>query len=444
MTAKEVAGHHGSKTGFQHYLVLIILFLVTSFVCYQFLVPKAIESVVVALFSPEGQKLATVDGVKAETAGGKVETSGVTKLKGVIKTDYIFDFTSRHRTLESDGYAKESNEWIVKAPKLGEEAIVLEPMFAISILSAVMGLGFSMLVTLILPSGIGIMANKTEREIGHTKSKIRLQTGFSDQIVDILTMNDARLKAMSEDEAARKGLVTAFKTVWQRTEQDEEHGAGRRLAFNDVFNDETDLVEFRKEVIYIRIREFFSDFVQKEIEDVVSAQQWSRNHLSFMKGLRLYMSHHFTEKYSNNVTGAAYGGAAILIVIIGVRGLKFIPPTRPSLILGAIFLEGSMLALLAFTLVYTQEEERMDKMLKKMEDANRSQLGTLENVSKDMHLMSNALVTGNSDLIKAKVKDAVTEYLSNPSNIRGELAEEIANKLGELFAQMGKPQKSKS
>lgn len=442
MTAKEVARHHGAKTGFQHYLVLLILFLSFTFVFYQFLVPKAIESVVLALFSPEGKKLAKVDGVNAEKASEKAVYNG--KMKGVIKTDYIFDFTSRHRTMEDDGYVKEGNEWIVKAPKLGEEAIVLEPIMATSILSAVLGLSFSMLLTLILPSGIGIMACKVEREIVHTKSKIRLQTGFSDNIVEILTMQDSRLRTMAEDESSRKTVMAAFKTIWHRTEQDEEHGPGRRLALHDILNDETDLVEFRNEVAFLRIREFFSDFVQKEIEDVIAAQQYSRNHLAFMKGLRLYMSHHFTEKYSNNVTGAAYAGAAILIVVIGVRGLKFIPPTRPSLILGAIFLEGSMLALLAFVLVYTQEEERMDKMLKKMEDANRSQLGTLENVSKDMHMMSNALVQGNSEIIRSKVKDAVTEYLANPANIRGELAEEIANKLGELFAQMGSAQKSKS
>jgi hypothetical protein len=127
------------------------------------------------------------------------------------------------------------------------------------------------------------------------------------------------------------------------------------------------------------------------------------------------------------VTGLAYFGAAILIIIIGVRGLKFIPATRPSLILGAIFLEGAMLALMAFTLLYTQEEERMDRMLKKMEDANRNQLDTLEDVSKDMHKVAVALVEGNSEMIKQKVNQAVSEYLSDEKNIQGELAKEIGD-----------------
>ncbi len=442
MTAKEVPGHHEAKTGFQHYLVLLILFATFTFGFYQFIIPKAMEAMVVSLFSPDGVKLPRIDGVLAEKANESAVYNG--KMKGVIKTDYIFDFTSRHRTLENDGYVKESSEWVVKAPKLGEEAIVLEPIMAVSILAAVLGASLSMLLTLILPSSIGVMANKVDREITHTKAKIRLQTGFSDSVVDILTMPDNKLSAMSADESARKTIATAFDIIWQRTEQGEQHGAHRHIELSDLLHDDTDIVEFRKEVINMRITEFFSDFVQQEIEDVISAQEYSRNHLQFMKGLRLYMSHHFTEKYANNVTGAAYGGAAILIVVIGVRGLKFIPPTRPSLILGAIFLEGSMLALLAFTLVYTQEEERMDKMLKKMEDANRSQLGTLEDVSKDMHTLASALVEGNSEMIKEKVKLAVSEYLANPVNIRGELADEIARKLGELFAQMGAAHKSKS
>ena len=184
---------------------------------------------------------------------------------------------------------------------------------------------------------------------------------------------------------------------------------------------------FRNELLFLRIREFFSDFVVKEIQDTISAQEWEKNQFLIFKALRLYMSHHFTEGYSNTVTGLAYFGAAILIIIIGIRGLKFIPATRPSLILGAIFLEGAMLALMAFTLLYTQEEERMDRMLKKMEDANRNQLETLEDVSKDMHKVAVALVEGNSEMIKQKVHQAVSEYLSDEKNIQGELAKEIGD-----------------
>jgi hypothetical protein len=141
------------------------------------------------------------------------------------------------------------------------------------------------------------------------------------------------------------------------------------------------------------------------------------------------MSHHFTEKYSNNVTGLAYGGAAILIVIIGIRGLKFIPATRPSLILAAISLEGMLLALLAFVLLYTEEEERMDKMLKKMEDASKNQLETMKDVSVDMHQLSDALVGETSDIIKQKVELAISEALASDENVKKVVSDKVAEKI---------------
>jgi hypothetical protein len=220
--------------------------------------------------------------------------------------------------------------------------------------------------------------------------------------------------------------------VWDRTqvETDEAHGHTRRsVRFEEVFTPDVDLVEFRTEALFIRIKEYYSDFVLKEIEDTTLGLQYSRNRLRFMRGLRLYMSHHFTEKYSNNVTGFAYGGAAILIVIIGIRGLKFIPATKPSMILAAISLEGSLLALLAFGLVYTEEEERMDKMLKKMEDANKSQLETMRDVAEDMHSMSGALVGGTSELIKRKVEEAIAESLSSDDSVKKVVSEKVAEKI---------------
>ncbi|MBS1538202.1 MAG: hypothetical protein JST20_10695 [Bacteroidetes bacterium] len=420
MTAKD-AKKHTYKHGIQHYIVLLGLLVSISYLFYSFIIPRAVEGAVVSLFKPEGEKeMGHFDGVIAmgtQEAGRFKPGSG---LKGIINTEYLFDFTNNPRTEAKDGYSKKSDEWVVRAPKLGEEAIILQPMIGFSILAFVFGAGISMVLTLIFPATIGFMAYKVDREIIHTKSKIRLQTGFNNDIVEVLTVSEKQLETMDRDHVAK-----VFRYVWDRTEPEEDVTGKQGIKFSSMFDDNTDILEFRDEVLYLRIKEFFSDFVMKEIIDTKEAQSYSRNRLQFMKGLRLYMSHHFTEKYSNNVTGLAYFGAAILIIVIGVRGLKFIPPTRPSLILGAIFLEGSMLGLLAFTLVYTEEEERMDRMLKKMEDASRNQLETLEDVSKDMHKMSVALVEGNSDLIKTKINQAVTEFLSNPNNLRGEVADEL-------------------
>ena len=57
------------------------------------------------------------------------------------------------------------------------------------------------------------------------------------------------------------------------------------------------------------------------------------------KGLMVYLRFYFTVKYSNTLLGLVYMGAAILIIIIGLRGLKFIPATDPSLVIFSLGLE---------------------------------------------------------------------------------------------------------
>jgi len=442
---KKHGGHNDYKETSTHYVVFLGLFAAIAFSVYTFVVPAAVQNAVIFLFKPDGvthtisfsefqghankehvkhEALVSFDGVISE-AGAEASkfVEGQNKpLKGVINNEYIFDLTDASRTEQTDGYTKLSGEWILKAPKLGEAAIVIEPALGFTILALVFGLAFAILITFVLPPHIGYMAIKVRREIHHAKSKVRLQTGFPDDIVEILTLPDNRLYDLADND--RRKIEIAFKKVWDRTDNNE---GSANIRFTSVFDDNTDVVLFRNEMLFLRMKEFFSDFVVQEIHDTVSAQEWEKNQFSIFKALRLYMSHHFTESYANTVTGLAYFGAAILIIIIGIRGLKFIPATRPSLILGAIFLEGAMLALMAFTLLYTQEEERMDRMLKKMEDANRNQLDTLEDVSKDMHKVAVALVEGNSEMIKQKVNQAVSDYLSDEKNIQGELAKEIGD-----------------
>ncbi len=429
--------HKPNKAGIQHTLVFLALLVVLSYGAYSFIIPRVVEGAVLALFQPHDKKLKDnfkevqphLFAVVTDKFTGTVPSNE--KLKQYIKTDYIFDFTSATREEALDGYTKGAGEWIMKANGeggLGESAIIIEPILGFTVLSIVLGFGLSIVVTFFLPSGIGYMAQKVEREIHHTKDKIRLQTGFSTEIVDLLTMPDHDLAALEPHQ-----VRSAFKFVWDRTSVDDEDVAaqhGKRIIrFEEVFAPDVDIVMFRNEVLYLRLKEFFSDFVLKEIQDTTNGIIWSRNRLAFFKGLRLYMAHHFTEKYSNNVTGFAYFGAAILIVIIGVRGLKFIPATKPSLILAAISLEGSLLALLAFGLVYTEEEERMDKMLKKMEDANKNQLETMKDVSQDMHSLAGALVGETSELIKRKVEEAIAESLASDDNVKRVVSDKVAEKI---------------
>ncbi len=77
-------------------------------------------------------------------------------------------------------------------------------------------------------------------------------------------------------------------------------------------------------------------------------------------GLIIYMRMHFTVKYSNAMLGLVYIGAAVLIVIIGLRGLKLVPSTQPTIILFALSLEFCFLILYAITVIYSKEEEEQD------------------------------------------------------------------------------------
>ncbi len=430
------ANEHGAapKAGMQHTLLLLALVAVFSFGFYTLVIPRGVEGAVLSLFHPHDEKenqsfkevVPGVFAVMKDTT--KPAPAGAENLKEYIKTDYIFDFSHAERSEAVAGYSKGAGEWVVKANGeggLGEAAIILEPAQGFTILSLVLGFALAIFVTFFMPSSIGYMAQKVDREIHHTKTKIRLQTGFSDEIVDLLVMPDKQLMELETHQ-----VRSSFKVVWDRTMQDTDRNNGRRVVrFEDVFSNDVSLAEFRKEVLFIRIQEFFSDFVVNEIIDTTAGLVWSGNRGKFFGGLRLYMAHHFTEKYSNNVTGLAYFGAAILIVIIGIRGLKFIPATKPSLILAAISLEGSLLALLAFGLIYTGEEERVDKLMKKMEDAAKLQLETMKDVSQDMHQMASALVGETSEIIKKKVELAIADALASDDNVKRVVSDKVAEKI---------------
>lgn len=421
------------KLGASHVLLWVAM-LAALFTLFQFsVIPWATAQFVVPLFKPSGDKLEKIGFVQfkglvwasvSKDAEAKLSGGDVDIKKDLINKEYIFDFTWEERTQEEHGYTKASSEYYAKSEVLGENAIILEPWIGFWVLALVLAVLIGTIVTMFLPSNIGFMSVLFERQIDNTKIKIRLQTGFSDQVVELLTLPDDKLQERDRHEIER-----AFRIVWERTVSEVDEAAKITIPFEDVWDDDTDVVRFRNDALYSRIKEFFSDFVVKEIEDTKDGLLWRRNHLLVGKGLRLYMAHHFTEKYSNNVTGMAYGGAAILIVAVGIRGLKFIPASKPSFILLAIFLEFTMLSLLAITLFYTEEEERMDKMLKKMEDANRSQLDILQGQQIDIHKLANALMGQAAEIIKTRVEDSISEYLTSDKNIEKVVAEQIANKI---------------
>lgn len=422
-----------TKIGTQH-LVIFFSMIVAFFFLFQYsVIPWGASQFVVSLFKPSGEKLEQIGFVKfdglvwASTTKDKeaaIKGKNLKVAKDLINREYIFDFTFQQRTFEKDGYVKGANEFYARSEVLGENAIILEPWIGFSILALDLAFFVSAFITILLPTRLGLIALLFDRQIDDTKVKIRLQTGFTDNIVDLLTMPDDKLAEKDFDE-----VKSAFRLIWNRTTVEDMDSGLRQAKFEDFFHDDINIVEFRNNTLYSRIKEFFSDFLVKEILDTKSAYLWRRNHANIFKGLRLYMSHHITEKYQNFVTGLAYGGAAFLIVAVGIRGLKFIPATKPSFILLAIFTEFTMLTLLAFTLVYTEEEERMDKMLKKMEDANRSQLDALRSQQTDIHQLANALVGQTAEIIKTRVEKSIEQFMTSGDKVQQVIASEVARKI---------------
>lgn len=439
-----------AKIGLVQILIFLVIFGTLTSFFYKKVIPAGVSGFVVPLFQPEAalrEKKPWVEfngGIYASVKGEVAKELGIPfkevngslifdkagyKInkdlkKSYIDKEFIFDFTFEERSEEQSGYIKSNSEFYVKAPGLGEFPIMLEPMKAFSILALVLGGVFTFIITLLFPASIGLFACIFEEEVGHIMVKIRLQTGLTDDIVEILTLPDDKLKDIDRDLAE-----SVYRRVWERTMSEIEQNAKHTLSFDDRFNDDTDIVIFRNQEIYNRIKEFFSEFVESEIVDTRDGRDWKNNHYKIPAGLRLYLAHHFSEKYSNNVTGLAYAGAAVLIIAVGIRGLKFIPANRPSYIFFAILLEFTLLSLMAVTIFYTEEEERMDKMLKKMEDANRSQLEALRGQSIDIHQLSTALVGHTSDVIKGRVENAISEYLTSGDQVQKQIATAIADKI---------------
>ncbi len=360
--------------------------------------------------------------------------------------------------VEKDGYGKKTGEWYVKCPKLGEEAIMLES-WGFSILAFDCGMLLGMILTMMLPPSLGYISQKFEREMANTKTKIRLNTGFNKETVEIIALRDSDFEKFYNDNP--NFIKQIFAKVWARTQPDHEIAAVKQqgssmanvmAAFRNAFDAEVQvggILGFRNETMYGRIQESYSEAVMTEIENLKAAQDWQKARWKIMPALRLYMAHHFTERYANNVTGFAYGGAAILIIVVGIRGLKFIPAARPSVMLWAILLEFTLLALMAVSLFYTEEEERMDKMLKKMEDSGKSQLSSLKGMAEDMTRVAAGLGEEGlgvamkqmstdmgkiaktladdmmADAIRSRVEEAVERHLANEEDIKAAVKEAL-------------------
>jgi len=190
------------------------------------------------------------------------------------------------------------------------------PALSMILESLIAGFAFAFLVTSLMPQSVGLMRQKIEREIINAVDKIAYnRSGFQSE--------EESLEIISLLKKAKLPDLMEYASEWQ-TNLDE-------------------LILLQKGLKW-KESGFLSRLVNINI------------------GLSIYMRFYFTIKHSNTVLGLVYMGAAVLIIIIGLRGLKFIPPTQPSLVLFALGLEFSLLISYAFTIIYTKDEDNSSEI----------------------------------------------------------------------------------
>lgn len=197
----------------------------------------------------------------------------------------------------------------VKTP--GQARYWFNPLLSLLLQSTIFSIAVTIIISAVLPEKYGLMRQKIEREILTFIEKIILANyGFNDDKIYSDLLNKLR-------DATPRDLY--------------EYSNSWRIPFDD-------LKVLNKAIIWMNSGFFY-------------------RLLHVNDGIRMYMRFYFTVRYSNTVLGFVYIGAAVLIIIIGLRGLKFIPPTQPSLVLFALGLEFSLLIFYATTLIYSKQEE---------------------------------------------------------------------------------------
>ncbi len=185
------------------------------------------------------------------------------------------------------------------------------PLLSISLISGLFSIAVSSIITALMPQKYGFLRQKIEREIANMLDRLCIyRYGYygkeeQRQAADEILNSDIRdLHEMSSDSP---------------------------LTFED-------LKILKKGILWIN-----SGFFKRL--------------LTVNCGIKLYMRFYFTAQYSNTMLGFVYIGAAFLIITIGLRGLKFIPPTQPSYVLFALGLEFCLLLVFAVTTIYARQED---------------------------------------------------------------------------------------
>jgi hypothetical protein len=85
-------------------------------------------------------------------------------------------------------------------------------------------------------------------------------------------------------------------------------------------------------------------------------RKWLAREQSARLAFRRYMHSAFIPAYRNNITAIAFLGTAFLIMSIGFRGIKFMVPHQPEMIIAAIIVEITVLCMLGLSTWYERSE----------------------------------------------------------------------------------------
>jgi hypothetical protein len=138
-------------------LLFLAILAVGAYAFQTMIIKPLFRNMMVTLFAPEEMH-------------GHVEDKMYSK-------EFLLDVSDQDRTVEKDQYTKPAGEWVVRAEKLGEDAIKIQPWVTFGIFSIFFGFILATVVSSILPRQIGYMSNKIEREINNTIDRIDEQTG---------------------------------------------------------------------------------------------------------------------------------------------------------------------------------------------------------------------------------------------------------------------------
>jgi hypothetical protein len=401
----------------QHYVVFVCLAIGFAVGLYKNVMPALIEKIALTQLKPEDASVVTFGGVAASATREGVSFRGHDVRRSYITGEYIVDFTGQVRLRDIHGYSKAANEWLIQSPKIGDEPIYLRPE-AFAVFSLLIGLCAAFACTLVISPRIGLLAAATEREIENTRLRIVLESGLSADTVDVLTMTERSLQKASEQEPER--VANAFATAWDMVMKN--MGDKQRLQYREQHNFGAVPKGYEmqcREYIMRQMQSALPQSIVIPLQQTLQARQWQANRLRFFSGFRLYMSQYFAPRYANSVTGLAYGGAALLIVAIGLRGLRFLSAARPSWILAAISIEFAALFLLALTNFYAQESSSAEHSLKHIED--------------DMRKLATVVDTGNAEFIERSVQRAVEEYVAGPKVMEENFAKVISERVTAAF-----------